>query len=454
MSTNSDNNFDVIVCGGGPSGIAAAIASARNGARTLLIERYGFCGGNATAALVNPWYGHEYADPESKKEGSLIGGIFKEVNVELCQRGGYGSALSRCAFDEELLKYIYDIKLKEAGVNIRYHSYLKAVRKSGAKINFVEIYSKEGIEVFHANTFIDCTGDGDLAALAGVPFTVGRESDGLTQAMTVSFRMANVDKQDMIATGSLRKARDLVEPYFQQAQAKGELHYPYRNYVHFYDYPRPGILHFNMTRINKVSGLSVGDLSFAEMEGRRQAILIGEWMIRSVPWFRNSYIEKIACQVGVRETRHIKGLYTMTKEDITEARKFRDGIARSRYFIDIHNPTGAQDVQQIPGKRGAVKSEFSPPPGDFYEIPFRCLINEECPNLLVACRALSATHEANSAIRVMAVMHGIGEAAGLAAAEACDKGKDVNSISGELIRNKIPYMSEKPDFGYPWNTIN
>lgn len=448
---NPTENFDVIVCGGGPSGVAAALAAARRGARVLLLERYGFCGGMATAALVNPWAGHEYTDPLTQRKGSLIGGIFKEIALELHRRGGFGSALSASAFDEELLKHVYDQLLIEAAVTVRYHTYLVGVRKEGARITGLETLSKGGRQEFAARAFIDCSGDADVSALSGVSFSVGRREDGLTQAMTVSFRMANVDKREMIATGVLRQARALVEPYFQRALASGELHYPYRNFVHFYDYPRPGVLHFNMTRINRVNGLSAADLTTAEIEGRRQAYLIGEWLIKAVPCFRHAYVEKVACQVGVRETRHIHGAYTMTSEDIVAARKFADGIARSCYFIDIHNPTGSHDVHQKAGARGAPRADFGPPPGDFYEIPFRSLITSECLNLLVACRALSATHEAAAAVRVMATMHGIGEAAGIAAAESVRRSVDVTAISGEWVRAQIGYMAEPADIGAPWD---
>jgi hypothetical protein len=450
MNAENHTHYNVIVCGGGPSGVAASIAASRRGASTLLIERYGFCGGMSTAALVNPWSGHEYTDPVTGKNGSIIGGIFKEVVLALHKRGGFGSALSPAAFDDEMLKHVYDELLKEAGVQVRYHTYLKSVIKKNECISSIEVFSKSGVEKFTADNFIDCSGDADLSAMAGVQFDVGRKEDGLTQAMTVSFRMANVDKTEMIATGNLRKARALVEPYFQNAIASGELHYPYRPFIHFYDYPRPGILHFNMTRINLVSGLSVTDLTKAEMEGRRQAFLIGTWLIKTVPYFKNAFVEKVACQVGVRETRHIHGLYTITQEDIVAGRKFSDGITRSRYFIDIHNPKGSHDVQQKQGEQGAVKPEFGPPDGDYYEVPFRSLITRECPNLIVACRALSASHEASAAVRVMATMHGVGEAAGIAAALATKAATYVCNIRGEEVRSEILYLDKGPDYDDPW----
>jgi hypothetical protein len=450
----ANHHFDVIVCGGGPSGVAAALASARRGCRTLLMERYGFCGGMATSALVNPFSGHAYHDQIAPvgRRASLIGGIFKEIATELEKGGGFGSILMDAAFDEELLKRVYDQLLIDAGVFLRYHTQLAGVQREGTRITSINALGKGGgMATFTADTFIDCTGDGDLAAAAGCPFSIGRQQDGLTQAMTVSFRMSNVDKTEMYAAGAIRPARALVEKYFQRDLASGKLHYPYRNFIHFYDYPRPGVLHFNMTRITHVSGLKTEDLTKAEVEGRRQAFVMSNWLTETVPYFRHAFLDKIACQVGVRETRHIHGLYTMTMEDIVKAAKFKDGIARSRYFIDIHNPTGSRDAHQLRDGKGKVAEGFGPPPGEYYEVPFRSLISPQCTNLLVACRALSATHEASAAVRVMATMHAVGEAAGIAAVQAVRTGVSVTSIPGEEVRGQIDYMDQGPDYGFPWN---
>lgn len=445
--------FDVIVVGGGPSGVAAALAAARRGAQTLLIERYGFCGGMATAALVNPFSGHAFYDQLAPKGErlSLTGGIFKEIAQKLADGGGFGSVLMDAAFDEELLKRVYDERLIEAGVVVRYHTQLAGVDAQDGRIVRIKTVSKAGVEYFSAKTFIDCSGDGDVAALAGCPFDFGRPSDGMAQAMTVSFRMANVDKAPLYAAGGMREARAVVEPYFQKAIAEGSLHYPYRNFVHFYDYPRPGVLHFNMTRVTDVSGLSTQDLTRAEIEGRRQAFVMGAWLVKQVPCFAHAFVDKVACQVGVRETRHVRGRYQMTTEDIVEGRKFADGIARSRYFIDIHNPKGSVDSHQVAGGKGRVDKSFSPPDNDFYEVPFRCLVSDACKNLLVACRALSASHEAAAAVRVMATMHGVGEAAGIAAAQSAQSGADVSDVSGEWVRSQLDYMNQPPEGGPLWN---
>lgn len=448
--------YDVIVCGGGPSGTAAAIAAGRLGAKVLLIERYGFCGGMATSALVNPWAGHEYRDPETLEYGSLTGGVFREIVCALAEHGGYGSRLTAAAFDDERLKHVYDELLRTANVEVRYHTLVTDVAVAGRRIVSVSTQDKSGSDTCEAGMFIDGTGDGDLAAWAGCDFTFGRPADGLTQPMTLSFRVGGVDKDAMISDLKARgltghkNARKLVDPFFQAAVRSGELVYPHRDWVHFYDFPAAGVLHFNMTRINRVSGLSPADLSQAELEGRRQAFLFSDWLRRSVPYFRNAYLEKVACQVGVRETRHLRGLYTIDQDDIVAARKFDDAIARSRYFIDIHSPTGSGHDHETNEKYGKVKRNYDIAPGEFYEVPYRAIVPASLDNLLVPCRALSATHEAAAAVRVMATMTATGEAAGLAAVKAADDGVCCGEVDTGWLRARIGYLDQPPELGQPW----
>lgn len=446
-----ENKYDLIVCGAGCAGTAAAVSAARNGVqRVLLIERYGFAGGMATAGLVNPWTGHIFHNPANGAFGSLIRGCFEEFALSLYRLGGYGSVLTQSAFDDDLLKYVYDQVLEEAGVTVLYHAPVTGVVKEGDRIIGVNVQGKQGQEQFFARHVIDATGDGEIAFFAGCPYTVGRKQDGKVQALTTNFRIGGVDKEEFAEFNGHRQARALVEPFFQDAREKGRLNYPFREFVHFYDFPRPGVLHFNMTRINDSSPLSLNDLSYAEKEGRRQAVILYSWLKREVPYFKNSFIEKFPCQVGIRESRHILGNYTVNREDIVNAVKFSDGIVRSRYFIDIHNPSGSGFQHEIPGKKGLVSPAYEPPKDDWYEVPYRAIVPNNCANLLVACRALSAEHEASAAIRVMATMTGIGEAAGTAVSIAEKKHIEVSEVDGCTVRSKLKYLDEPPAYGEPW----
>ena len=450
-------DYDVVVCGAGPSGAAAAISAARSGAKVCLLERYGHPGGMATSGLVNPVAGHQYANPDDGTLGSLTGGIFREIAVALFQRGAFGSEMTPSAFDEQQLMLIYDRMLGDAGVDVIYHSWVAhatATDGNDIRISSIDGISKNGTFKVEGKTFVDATADADIAASAGCAYTVGRSTDNLTQAMTTNFRVGGVKKERMLQEigekAGHKAARLLVEPYFQKAREQGSLVFPYRDFVHFYDYPRPGVLHFNMTRITEVNGLRRKDLSYAEVEGRRQAFLLTDWLSMTVPLFEDAYVEKVATHVGVRETRHIEGLYTVSHEDIAEGRKFADSIARSCYFIDIHSPTGSGFDHEIAGSRGVAQQSFAPPKGDWYEVPYRSIVPRNCRNLLVPCRSLSATHHGAAAIRVMATMTAVGEAAGYAAAESARTGKAAAEIDGARLHGKLQYLEEEPTYEDIW----
>lgn len=451
-------DYAVVVCGAGPAGVAAAISAARAGAATLLLERHGSSGGMATAGLVNPIAGHEFRPAAGGPTASLIGGIFAEAFTRLHDEGGYGSQMTQPAFDEERLRFVYDRMLAEAGVTVAYHRSLVGAEVAAGRITAVRTHGKDGFATHTAAIFVDATGDGDLAALAGCSFTVGRPGDGLTQAVTTNFRMAGVDKAGMVAelrrTGQAvhhKPARLLVDGHFQRARAAGRIDYPYREWIHFYDHPRPGVLQFNMTRVNRVNGLSSQDLGRAEVDCRAQAFRLADWLVQEAPYFSAAWLERCASHLGVRETRHVHGLATMTAEDITGARKFPDGITRSRYFIDIHSPTGAGFDHEVAGGKGAVASRYDVPADDWYEVPYRALVAADSANLLVPCRALSASHEAAAAVRVMATLHGTGEAAGLAAAMAAEGGVDPAMVDGRAVRERLGYLDQPPAAGLPWD---
>jgi hypothetical protein len=382
----------VLVAGGGPAGLAAAAAAARQGMRTTLVERYGFLGGMATAGLVNPfmlW---------NPKLGQLVGGIFQEMLDRMAARGGYSSPRQPNAFDPEVFKAAADQLCVDAGVQVRLHTLLTDARARDGRITSVRTESKSGGERWRAKVYIDCTGDADLAYRAGVPCDEGREEDGLTQPMTLNFRMANVQVERMPSRGEINRLYDA-------AKADGRVSCPRENVLLFYAL-QPDVVHFNTTRVTGKSGVNVEDLTDAEMEARRQTHELARFLMSDVAGFEEAYLQQTAAQIGIRESRRIRGEYTLAAEDVLAARKFPDGIARSAYPIDIHNPAGAGTVIR------------SVPKGDHYEIPFRCLVPTGMENLLVAGRSVSATHEAQASLRVMPQCFAMGEAAGVAAAVA------------------------------------
>ncbi|MCD6470508.1 FAD-dependent oxidoreductase [Candidatus Bathyarchaeota archaeon] len=380
-------DFDVVVVGGGPGGFSAAVSSARNGAETLLVERYGFLGGMATAGLVNPFMKFHVGDEQ------IIGGVLQEVIDRLSALGGYD--FKSRAFDPEVMKYVLDEMALEAGVKLLYHTTFISAVVSEGYIRAILIHNKSGLSMVTGRVFVDSTGDGDLAVSAGAPFEKGRSQDGLTQPMTLNFDLANVDVQNMPTRRELNEA-------YRRARDEGRLKCP-REDLLWFTTTHDGMIHFNTTRMIRVDGTKAEDLTRAEIEGRRQMFEIVKWLKETFPAFREAYVVRSGPQVGVRESRRIIGEYIMRGEDILEARKFPDPICRGSYPIDIHNPSGEGTI---------IKH---PPPNDYYEIPYRCLIPLNVENLLIASRCISATHEAHSAIRIIPIVMGIGQAAGTAA---------------------------------------
>jgi hypothetical protein len=270
----------------------------------------------------------------------------------------------------------------------------------GRRITRVQTMGKSGHTCAAATMFVDSTGDGDLATRAGAPVEIGRPKDGLCQPMTLCFRIGSVAGEP-----TARQLRKELTEIFLAAKEAGEIDLP-REDVLLFATMVPHVFHFNTTRVIRRDATSVLDMTAAELEGRRQIAGLFDLFRRRSPRFKDAYLIKTAAQIGVRESRRVMGEYVLTAGEVVEACKFADGIARSNYPIDIHNPTGEGTVIQ------------RPPPGEFYEVPYRCLVPQGVDNLLIGSRCISATHEAHASLRIMPVVAGIGEAAGIAAAWA------------------------------------
>ncbi len=431
---------DVLVVGGGPAGIAAAICAARTGARTTIVERYGFLGGNATASLVGPFMSSHSDDGEEQ----LVVGIFDEIVRRMQAIGGAmhpgdvrkGSAEAGfylhghdhvTPFDPEALKTVAAAMIEEAGGKILLHSFFVQPVMDGDRVDAIIVANKSGLQALRAAVIVDCSADADVAARAGVPFTVGRERDGLMQPMTMFFRVANVDDAAVEAyveahpeeRGTLFKA--LVE----EARARGEWTLP-REKIGIYRTPQAGVWRVNTTRIQGVDGTDVRDLTRAEIEGRKQVHFLMQFFRSNLPGFANATLHDTATQIGVRETRHMHGRYTLTADDLITGRHFPDVIARYAYPMDIHSPDSASGYFSEAGKTA-----------NSYEIPFGSLVPQGVSNMLIAGRCLSATHEAHAAVRVMPAAFAMGQAAGTAAALGVEHRMAPGDVPVEMLQRTL-----------------
>jgi hypothetical protein len=427
---------DVLVIGGGPAGLGASIGAAQAGAKVILAERYGFFGGNATAALVTPLMSsYTYSPPQQLRDPmnllptdagpgkKVIGGVFENFIDKLAAAGGAIQPSAETGyvipFDTEIYKIVSMDLLDEAGVKYIFHSYAEEVL-SKEDTREVVFATKSGPVLFSAKVVIDCTGDGDIAAMAGGEYELGRPEDGLTQPMTLMFMMVEFNKaafekyvrKNPTQWHGVNGLWDLIK----KATDAGDLKLP-REDILFFKTPHPQEISLNCTRINNVLGTDVWDWSLAEWHGRKQMLHISAFLKKYVPGFENAYPVQSGVHTCVRETRRIIGEYKLTSDDILSVRKFDDMIACGSYPIDIHDPKG----------RGTTLIHL--PAGQWYTVPLRCLIPQKLERILVAGRCISGTHEAHSSYRVMPISMATGQAAGVCAAIAMKK---------NIIPRKVP----------------
>ncbi|HWO42267.1 MAG TPA: FAD-dependent oxidoreductase [Candidatus Eisenbacteria bacterium] len=435
---------DVLVVGGGPAGLGASLGAAQAGVGVILAERYGFLGGNATAALVMPLMSFHTQNPREPRQGSatllpsdhgrgkpVIAGVLALLLKRLVEANGAIPPSVKTGyvvpFDPEIFKLTALDLLDEAGVEFLFHAFASDVFDENG-IAGVVFETKSGPVVIRARVVVDCTGDGDVAARAGAPYEVGREDDSLVQPMTLMFRMADFERAAFEAyvkthPDQWRGVYGLWE-LVHRAAAAGELDLA-REDILFFATPHEREVSVNCTRVTKVLGVDVWDLSYAERESRRQLRQIVAFLRRYVPGFESAYNVQSGVTVGVRETRRFMGEYRLTADDILQARKFPDVIARSTYPVDIHNPEGS----------GTLLKRV--PPGDAYDIPLRCLIPQKIDRVIVAGRCISGSHEAHSSYRVMPVCVATGQAAGVCAALAVRQGKTPRSLRGADVQREL-----------------
>ena len=435
--------FDVLVIGGGNAGCAAALAAARNGTRVLLVERYGFLGGTATASMVGPWMTFHSGDER------IVGGIAQEIVERLVARGGSPGHLHDASdyvptitpFDPEIHKALLFEMMRENNVALLLHAWFLDALMEGTRVAGARFATVGGVREVRARRTIDATADAYVAASAGVPTQQG-DARGRVQPASLMFRLSHVDlallsayvrarpeqmrsslKTHERTPGALTAVAGLYE-LWDAARERGTVNVP-RELVSFFATPYPDEVTVNMTRVVGVDPLDPDDLTRAEVEARAQVMQLLDFFRRDVPGFANARLAATATQIGVRESRRIEGEYTLTADDVLNARTFDDAVARSAYPIDIHNPSGA----------GTTTHRL--PAGASYEIPYRCLVPKHVDDLLVAGRCISTTHEALASTRLTPTVMTLGQAAGTAAALSVQRAVAPRALDPALLRERL-----------------
>lgn len=404
--------YDLIVVGGGLSGACATISASRQGLKVLLLEKSNCLGGTATGGLVLPFMPNETTINGEKTY--LWGGIFKEIRQALISRG----ALKYEGFLEEELKLVLNRMVIGSGADILFHAHLTGLTYNDGKINSVSVSTIEGEITYTADYFIDATGDGQLCYLASLPFVLGREGDSLCQPMTLSFRVGGVDKD------AFYEGFEELNNEYKKHLANGEFINPRENILVF-STPIDSVLHFNTTRVVRKNPTSVRELTEAEIEAREQVYEAFEFIKKYGKGMKDSYVLSTGSHIGVRESRKIVGEYTLTEKECVECTKFEDSICACNYDIDIHNPEGS----------GTSHHYFKE--GEYYEIPYRTLIPKGTKNVLVVGRCISCDHGAQASLRIMPVVSSIGEAGGVAIAEAFKNNQATNEIDIKKLQKAL-----------------
>lgn len=418
------SDVDVLVVGGGPAGVCAALAAARAGARTLVVEQFNCLGGVACSG----GHGHISIFNANGTDTRVVGGIPYEIVERLYSR----EKAARMEpigvwFEVEKLKFLLEKMAGEAGVGLLYYTFFSEAVMDGERIAGAVVQNKDGRGFIRARRVIDCTGDADVAASAGAPFELGRAGDGRCQPMTLMFTVGGVDWPTV---RRCRPSYDMRE-IWRQAQANGDMEPFQSKIMGFWWTPtRADQVCVNFTHVTDMDGTRAADLTAATVEARRQAFQMIDVFRKYVRGMEECYMVSTPASVGVRETRRIVADTVLTEDDIRREREWPDSIGYGAFFIDIHNVEGP----------GMDRDEWHPAKGFHYQIPYSIMVPRNADGLLVAGRCVSVTHVALGSLRVMAQCGVMGEAAGLASALSldgdCTPGKvDIQRLQSVLRRN-------------------
>lgn len=422
----------LLIVGGGPAGVCAAISASRMGTQALIVEGGGCLGGMATQGLVGPFM----TCYDTTGETQVIRGLFEEIVVRMEKKGGaihpskvrnaspYTAWITKghdhCTpFDAEVMKRVLDEMCLESKVQLLFHTQFVQPIVKGERLAGAIVLTKKGLEAIEAQMVIDCTGDGDVAVRAGVPFTYGNPETKRVQPATLFFHINNVDSATLEADvqahlHEFRKVNGVsyraLHWHVAQAEANGEWDIA-RKSVNIYKGVRNDEWAVNCTRIAQVDATDSDSLTQGEIEGRRQVEELMNFFHKYVPGCAQATIKSSASTLGIRESRHIQGEYTLNVNDILEGKIPEDSILMASNSVDVHGRNSSMGTEYLTVRNGR-----------WYGVPYRCLIPQKIDNMLIAGRCLSASSDAAGAVRVMPPCMAMGQAAGIAAALCLQSG--------------------------------
>ncbi len=416
IQIKNEKEYDVLVVGAGPAGVAAAVMAGRAGAKTLLVEALGRVGGISTSGMMSHF------------TGTVGNKIYHEILSRAAEKNIFAKGEVTTRIDPEYLTLTYLEMLGEAGVDLLlYTTFCEAIMEENC-ITGAVFHNKSGFLRVNAKVVIDASGDGDVAEKCGAEYILGREEDGKMQPATLMFKVGGVDHERAVYPPSFETLVP-TEKGELQALARSILPHP-TGHVLLYRSTIPGVVTVNMTNITDIDGTNADELTRAEIVTRGQIPKIIDFLREYVPGYENCYLIGAASLIGVRETRHFVGEQTLTRDDIANAVQYDDYVVYDAHFnFDVHNITGAGL------DKTGCQHKFTQTKG--YTIPYGCLVPKAVDGLLLAGRNISGTHMAHSSYRAMPICVGMGEAAGAAAAIAARTGQRVRDVSPEDIRALI-----------------
>ena len=413
-------SYDVIVCGAGPAGICAAVAAARQGAKTALLERYGIPGGNLTSGHVGPILG-------SVSKGTMR----DEVCTLLGVRDNDMDGKTGVAHDMEKARIALVEWIDHENIDVYLQTMVSDAVMEGNTVKGVILSTKEGLQALTASVVVDATGDGDVACFAGCEFEKGRD-DGLMQPVTLEFTLDNVDEERAIlCIGDIDDVQFHGQRFLDWCKQQAEAGALPKNAAAVRLHPTvyKGSRQVNTTQVNGCDSTKLETVYEAELELRRQIRLLQNFFRENLPGYENCKLVGSASTTGIRESRRILGEYVITAEELAVGKRFEDVIVhKADFLVDIHNPTGSGQAEK--------KIQYCIP----YDLPYRCFVPRRIDGLYTAGRCISGTHRAHASYRVMSICMAMGEAVGVAAAMCAENGCTPRSLNVKALQEKLTGM--------------